>query len=447
VIAHGGAPGILGFSWPEVLPGGTHALVTYWRNVRALDSARVGIVSIADGTLEDLGLPGSNPHYVSPGYIVFARVGDEVHVAPFSLGKRRLTGPDAVLLQSVRVGGGGAASIAVSQNGTLAYVSGVRRETAVAMFAVDRRGVEQQLTREATDYQTPRVSPDGRRILASLGVSVGGDGGKGIVVYDIAQGTSTLLSADSNSSRGEWTRDGSRVWYRQVVADSVVVWARSWNLSSPPQVIARGSGDAFQEMSPGPLRGLSAIRSGSIGPNSHMRSDILLAPTESLAATRPLFTGVAPMDNPRVSPDGLLLAYTSNETGSAEVYVTPIPGPAARVRVSVDGGTEPAWSWDGKTLFYRTGRNRIGLQATTPIGGRLMAATMAERPELAVTRRDSLFADIYVRGRNHAAYDVFPDGRFVMLRPSTARGTGRGTMFVVVNWPQLIATPDAERER
>jgi hypothetical protein len=52
------------------------------------------------------------------------------------------------------------------------------------------------------------------------------------------------------------------------------------------------------------------------------------------------------------------MAYSSNETGSAEVYLRPfLPGapggPAgAAVRVSPDGGQAPVWRKDGTELFY-----------------------------------------------------------------------------------------------
>ena len=53
-----------------------------------------------------------------------------------------------------------------------------------------------------------------------------------------------------------------------------------------------------------------------------------------------------------LSPDGRWLAYSSDESGREEVYVQPYPGPGGREQISVDGGSEPAWSKSGKELFY-----------------------------------------------------------------------------------------------
>ena len=47
------------------------------------------------------------------------------------------------------------------------------------------------------------------------------------------------------------------------------------------------------------------------------------------------------------------MAYVSDESGSNEVYVTTFPEPARRWQISTDGGTEPVWDPDGRTLYYR----------------------------------------------------------------------------------------------
>ena len=53
------------------------------------------------------------------------------------------------------------------------------------------------------------------------------------------------------------------------------------------------------------------------------------------------------------SPDGRWMAYTSDESGRGEVYLTPFPGPGRRWRVSTDGGLFPLWSRTGRELYYQ----------------------------------------------------------------------------------------------
>jgi eukaryotic-like serine/threonine-protein kinase len=53
-----------------------------------------------------------------------------------------------------------------------------------------------------------------------------------------------------------------------------------------------------------------------------------------------------------VSPDGKLVAFTSDESGTAEVWITTLPGAKGKRQVSMEGGRNPLWSRDGRTLFY-----------------------------------------------------------------------------------------------
>jgi hypothetical protein len=182
------------------------------------------------------------------------------------------------------------------------------------------------------------------------------------------------------------------------------------------------------EVSPGPPGGLTAIRSGDAGPYNETKTDILLAPNDSLGSAKPLFTQVASMVTPAVSPDCHLLAFVSNESGRLEVYVTPIPGPGRPKQVSVDGGIEPVWSRDGKSLYYRVGLVSADLM--------MVSVEIAEKPAVTIGKREVLFADKYVRFGVHTTYDVFPDGRFAMVRPLASHAPDRDKLYVIINWPQ-----------
>src|SRR6266478_849841 len=57
--------------------------------------------------------------------------------------------------------------------------------------------------------------------------------------------------------------------------------------------------------------------------------------------------------HPKFSPDGLWVAYVSDESGRREIYAAPFPGPGQRRLISNGGGTYPRWRPDGKEIFYR----------------------------------------------------------------------------------------------
>ena len=127
----------------------------------------------------------------------------------------------------------------------------------------------------------------------------------------------------------------------------------------------------------------------------------------------------------RMSPDGRLLAYSSNESGRREVYVQPFQGSRERVQLSTDGGGEPAWSPKGNRIFYRQ-------------GNAMMAVDLAQGERLAVGKPKRLFDAGWELGSGWdpaitASFAVMPDGeRFLMVRYEPDAIPTR--INVVLNW-------------
>src|SRR5205823_1671357 len=119
---------------------------------------------------------------------------------------------------------------------------------------------------------------------------------------------------------------------------------------------------------------------------------------------RPLVSGPASEVAPRISPDGKWLAYSSDESGSYQVYVTPIPGPGGRLQISQGIGVMPVWSHDGRRLFYIS-------------YSQLMEANLVFSPDVRVQSRRKLLDDVSRGPPTHASYDVAPDGKhFLFLK-------------------------------
>jgi hypothetical protein len=63
---------------------------------------------------------------------------------------------------------------------------------------------------------------------------------------------------------------------------------------------------------------------------------------------------------PAVSPDSRWIAYLSNQSGRADVYVRPFPDTDAGVwRISSEGASEPRWGRSSSELYYKNARRRM----------------------------------------------------------------------------------------
>ena len=83
----------------------------------------------------------------------------------------------------------------------------------------------------------------------------------------------------------------------------------------------------------------------------------------------PLLTGPYGERLPALSPDDKWLAYTSNETGRIELYITPFPGAGSKWQVSSNGvGGEFDWSSDSKNLRYREGEKVYNVEVHANAG-------------------------------------------------------------------------------
>lgn len=126
------------------------------------------------------------------------------------------------------------------------------------------------------------------------------------------------------------------------------------------------------------------------------------------------------------SPDGKWVAYTSDESGTEQVYVQPFPASGSKWQISNSGGWQPRWRGDGKELFY-----------VAP-DGKLMAAailtgsnnTRFETSDLRALFQTSILA---FEPSRYLFYDVTADGRRFLINTVPAGGA-KSTINVVVNW-------------
>lgn len=152
--------------------------------------------------------------------------------------------------------------------------------------------------------------------------------------------------------------------------------------------------------------------------------------------------------HPEFSPDGRWLAYTSNESGRAEAYVQPYPGPGPRQQVSIGGGTASAWARDGRELFYES-RPRGNGEALDLL--QFMAVPVTTHPTFTAGVPKVLFRrQSPVTARPVRGYDVTPDGRRFLVVEDKERPPIKATeMILVQNWFEELKqrAPTKSREQ
>jgi|SRR5687768_3177774 len=407
--------GHLRYGFPEVLPGGKAALMAIWKGT-SLESISLGVVNIPDGAVTELGILGAFPRYSATGHILYVTADAVLTAVPFDPESRRTLGRAFPVAEGVRLGSGAAASFGVGGIGTIAFLGGGVRVTGLRnLVAVGRDGAERTLEARPGYFWVPRVSPDGKQITMMVGTAgTFGLDNPDVWRLDIGSTTLTRITTDSSSTRPVWSPDGERIAFLRAPSDSMVRWRPLYATGQTTTLLHLPAGDV-NDFDIGGEYVAMRLRAGTSG-----SSDIWLVHRDSLDSPRPFLTEAYTEISPRISPDGRLLAYVTNRTGSNEVYVRPIAG-GGELQVSTDGGTEPVWSRQGNELFYRATQ-------------RLMSAGIAGGPRLSVTRRDSLFLDPYVRAGVASNYDVFPGGReFLMVRPNQ-RDFGIPPLTVRLNW-------------
>jgi serine/threonine-protein kinase len=428
VPAAGGTPTVLtkpdsakgetAHDWPEFLPGGK-ALLFAIATSNNWDNAQIAALNLQSGEQKILVQGGSFPRYAPTGHLVYYRAGT-VMAVPFDLDRLEVAGAPAPVLEGIMPTltapglptGTGAAQFAFSQTGSLAYIAGLRTAERTLVW-VDRKGAVEPLGAPPRAYARPALSPDGRRIVVGI-VGQTTD----IWIYDIARSTLTRLTFEGNNLRPVWTPDGMRIVFPSERGGSPGLF---WKLADGTGVEEQLTNDklfgGLTSISPdGKLAFGSTVAGGG-------EDDIAIFELQGERKITVFLKTPFDEGNPAVSPDGRWVAYLSQESGRAEIYVRPFPGPGGKWQISTEGGVAPVWARNGRELFY----------ASSPTG-KLMAVDIRTEPTFqAGTPRVVLDEGFRLTaGAQGANYDVSLDGqRFLMVQGSDANLT---QLNVVLNW-------------
>jgi serine/threonine protein kinase/Tol biopolymer transport system component len=410
--------------WPQIVPGGNVIFTALLNGSASADDALIESVSLATGERKVLHRGGSFGRWVPSGHLVYIRE-NTLFAMPFDVKKMEPTGSPAPIVQGVTSNSSsGGAQISFSQNGTLAYVSGVVGVPEYPVMKMNRQGVVSPLWSEPGTYANPKLSPDGKK----LSLTVFRDGNWDVWVYDLDRDVATRLTFNDGYEGDQvWSPDGQ---YLEFTSDKD-------GRENPYRKRADGSGEEERlaeidhdfwatSWSPDGKWILGEIQAENF--------DLWAVPADG--SGEPVVFLATPFFErfPAISPDGRWVAYMSDESGQPEIYVRPFPAAGGKWQVSDGGGSWPAWSRDGSELFFRS---QDGLMAADVSGDG--GTFRAGRPQLVAAGGFSGDqVGIAVSGSVFSDYEPMPDGdSFVVLLGSEAQST-QSHVTLVTNWFDVL---------
>jgi serine/threonine-protein kinase len=286
---------------------------------------------------------------------------------------------------------------------------------------VDRKGRVEPLEAPPRAYTKPRLSPDGRYISVSTQRDI-----RDVWRYDVARGALNPITADKQSGYSLFSPDGKRVVFRSGAAggEDNLYWKATDGTGDAQRLTTSTRSQTPSSWSPDG----STIAFVEEGPSSgFFQFDIWGLSTRDRTA-RPIVQTPANEMSAEFSPDGRWLAYVSNESGRNEVYVQPFPGPGERRLVSNNGGEQPAWSPEGRELFY--------VQRDAGAPPRLLAVRVTAAPAFEASVPQTLFEHPDLAIAWGRSYDVSRDGQRFLIALTKDRSTDRAPaqMIFVQNW-------------
>jgi serine/threonine-protein kinase len=420
-----GRPGVSRYEFTgSTFPGDRNTFV----NVVSYDThgwrVSVGAMDVKSGKVKVVEEDGGNARYSPTGHLLFAR-GDVVLAAPFDPGRLEVRGtPVAVWSGLSTPFTFTPGRFDLTNDGALFYRPGQLGGNRALAF-LDATGKLEPWSSERRAVIQGDPSPDGRRFAFDILNARGIDE---IWVSDSASAGFRRLGTDPNADCWYplWSPDGKRVAYTRHGKDGRDgIYVQDADGGEAKRILKPESEDVVYQSGSWLADGSALLLTkGEPGKASLKMLPITGVEADS-TRLRPLLPSTSNEFNPRLSRDGRLLAFASDESGKALTYVVEFHtgGSTGRpVEVKTSGSNRHQWSVDGKTLFVEDERRR------------LMKVVVTTGPELSVSEPTEVHDLEKLRVQ---MWSVLPDGRFfVGLKNENEDEITRYNL--VLNWTEEL---------
>lgn len=411
--------------WPSFLPDGRHFLYFARAGKKDAEGIYVGSLNSKDKKLllrTNLFGAYAGAPATKRGYLVFMH--DKTLMGQsFDAASLQLIGEPSIIAENVLTfpdeGGPTAyAAFSASSSGHLVYLSG---RTAMTQFGwYDRAGKLLRGLGSPGVLAEPSLSPDGNKVTFGRSDLQSPD----LWQLDLERGATTRLTFDEGADVCPvWSADGSRIFFSS---------NRNGGTFNLYQKISTGAGSDELLLKSDFNTFADDYLSASTGEfllyeveNPNTRFDLWVLPLQGERKPFPLFVPTEFNEtHSQFSPDGRFVAYVSDESGRAEIYVQSFPASGGKWQISTGGGDQPQWRSDGRELFYKAPDKTlmaVPIAAGVPFQpGAPVALFMTRVPPGRVTGE-----------RNHFLVDR--DGRRFFINNLVDEGNTH-TLTVVLNW-------------
>ncbi len=410
--------------WPYFLPDGKRYL---FLGLSPVDDGRgIYLAELGRAGSRRLTLISGRAEWVEPGGLLCVRDGRLVFQR-IDLGAGRPAGDAVVLadgLEYVRdVGPTGASPFSASRTGIIAWRE--YNETEGRLLWRDRAGKVLESPIPPGSYSEPYFSPDGRSVTA--GASFSGISVSSVWTIDLARGaTSRLTFEESRDLSPCWSPDGSWIAYSSQRDGKSDIYRKAANGVGAEELLWKAPEDKYPDDWTADGKALVVEKESPSG-----KSELWLLPVTGDRTPAPLLSAAGNTVHAAVSPGGRYVAYVSDETGRAEVYVQTMPPGGGKWQVSTSGGDQPTWRKDGKELYFLASDGRL---MATPV-----AAGSAFSSGSPVALFDAMAGEPSIKGARNF-YVPWRDGSKFLMQTYPRFGKAN-VIHVIVNW-----TAGAERK-
>ncbi|MHC5002820.1 MAG: hypothetical protein ACYTJ0_06820, partial [Planctomycetota bacterium] len=409
VPASGGQPERLHLDYDmlflEVLPHDRSALVLLRKGISA-DYDDVALLDLETFETRTIVEGGYDARLLSPDRLVFARGGDLLAV-PFDAERGRVTGEAVTIMREVVMDAViGQAQFTFSDSGTMVFVRGPESSRG-SVARIDRDGNQEFIPVPMRTYGVLDLDPTDKRLALQVA-----DVESYVWTYDIPSGRGTRLPG-RQTGWPVWSNDGEMIAYNDAGDETLRIESvggrAADRVSVPDELFA-------EPYSWSPDDRVLAISIGYKAQGLYKLGFLSLDDGK-----------VASVDNngtfqwgPAFSPDGKWVAYSSNETGTFEIWVRSYPDGSVVRQISDGGGIETVWCPSGE-IFYRR-------------GDRWMSVAVTTEPTLSWSAPRQVFETDFIDTLGRS-YDVSSDGQslYVVKQPDPPDGT---RVHLVTGWAQ-----------